>query len=60
MFLGECKYPVKKKMPKYIAKDREISSDELNKEYSEKENSQQNFDEENFDKKIRICWKLHI
>ena len=44
--LEECKYIVKeKKMPKYIIKDIEISSDESDKEDSQEEN----FDEENSD-----------
>ena len=45
VFLEECKYVVKKKkMPKYIIVDIEISSD------SDRENSdEENSDEENFD-----------
>ena len=32
MFLGECKYVVKKKMSEYIADDTEISFDDCNEE----------------------------
>ena len=49
VFLEECKYIVKeKKIPEYIIKSIEISSDKYDKEDSDEENSnEQNSDEEN-------------
>ena len=52
MFLGECKYVIKKKkVPKYFIDDIEISSD-YDRENSDEENSaEQNSDEESSDEK---------
>ena len=56
----------KKKMPKYIIEDVEISSDESNEEDSDEENSDQenstekNSDEENYCLKKEEIWYIQI
>ena len=49
VFLGEYKYVVKeKKMPEYITDDKEISSDDSDREDSDEQNSnEENYNEEN-------------
>ena len=48
MFLEECIYVVKKKMPLYITEDIEISSGSVREDSDEEYSTEENSDEENF------------